>query len=265
MEKFVTNNPVRRALHEGRPSLGTWIQLGHPGIAEILANAGYDWIAADLEHTDMGMHEFVGLARGMYGRGPVPLARVRENDTLAIRQALDNGARGVVVPLVNSAEEAERAVAAAKYPPRGVRGSAFIRANDYGVRFQDYAASANDDVLVMVMIETRQAVANIDAIVAVDGVDGVFIGPADLSASYGVTGQMTHPLMMKARADVLKACRKAGKAPGLHIVIPTREMIQPVVADGFTFIALSVDTVFLDQAGRAALAIARAAVEGRKS
>ena len=260
MKNIVTRNPVRRALAEGKPSLGTWIQLGHPGVAEILANAGYDWIAADCEHTEIGIAEFAALARGMYGRGPLPLVRVRENDTLAIRQALDLGAMGVIVPLVNSAAEAERAVAAAKYPPRGVRGSAYVRANGYGRGFQDYSANANQDTLVMVMIESRQAVADIDAILAVDGVDGTFIGPVDLSASYGVPGQVDHPLVQEARRAVNAACAHAGKAPGLHLVAPTQAGIRSALDEGFTFIALGMDTVFLDQGAREALKLARSAV-----
>ena len=251
-------NPIRKALLRRQLTVGTWIQIGHPAVAEVLANAGFDWIAADCEHTDMGTAEFAAVARGMHGRGSVPLVRVRENDTLAIRQMLDLGAMGVIVPLVNTPEEARRAVQAAKYPPEGVRGFAFHRGNDWGVDFPDYAAKANAEIAVVVMIESKQAVESIDGILAVDGVDGVFIGPYDMSGSYGIPGRTGDPIIKNACARVAEACARAGKSAGIHVVIPTPEGIADAVASGFTFLAVGVDTVFLDQGARAALATARA-------
>ena len=257
-----TRNPVKAALEAGRVSLGTWIQIGHPAVAEILAEAGFDWLAVDCEHTDIDVKGFTDLARGMYGRGPAPLARVRYNETIAIRQVLDAGAMGVIVPLVNNAADAERAAAAAAFPPRGVRGSAFFRANDYGRRGEAYFASAPRDTLVIVMIETREAVESIDGILGVDGVDGVFIGPYDLSASYGVAGQMGHPLVMQARKTILEACKRAGKAPGLHVVLPDPQAIGQAVDEGFTFLAVGMDGVFIMRGAEAALGAARQAAGG---
>ena len=250
-------NPIRRALLSRRVTLGTWIQLGHPAIAEVLANAGFDWIAADMEHTDIDNAEFAALTRAMHGRQAVPLARVRENDTLAIRQVLDLGAQGVIVPLVHTAEDAERAVRAAKYPPDGVRGFCFSRMNNWGVDFTTYAAMANDDIAVVVMIESRQGVENIDAILAVESVDGVFIGPYDLSGSYGVPGQTAHELVQVGCRRVVEACQAAGKSAGMHIVIPTEANVHQALEDGFTFLALGVDTVFLNAGARNALACAQ--------
>ena len=258
----MTRNPVRKALLERTVTIGTWIQVGHPAIAEILANAGFDWIAADCEHTDIGVAEFAALARGMHGRGAVPLVRVRENDTLAIRQVLDMGAQGVIVPLVNSAVEAERAVAAAKYAPDGVRGFAFSRMNDWGADFSGYAEHANDDMAVVVMIESKEGVENIDEILGVDGVDGVFIGPYDMSGSYGLPGRTDDPVIQAACAEVAAACAKAGKSAGIHVVLPAVDAIEKAIADGFTFIAVGVDTVFLHEAAATALAAARAAFAG---
>ena len=249
---------VRRALLDRKLSVGTWIQAGHPTVAEALATAGFDWIAADCEHTDIGPREFADLARAMQGKA-VPLARVRENDTLAIRQVLDMGACGVIVPLVNSADEARAAVAAARYPPDGIRGYAFCRANDWGVNFDDYARTANDNIAVVVMIESKQGVENIDEILAVDGADGVFIGPYDMSGSYGMPGRTDHATVRDACARVSEACDKAGKSAGIHVVIPTPEAVREAVDGGFTFIAVGVDTVFLTESARAALAAARTA------
>ena len=251
MQAEVTQNPVRMALLERKLSLGTWIQAGHPAVAEIFAGSGFAWIAADMEHTGISVEGFANLARAA---GNVPmLSRVRENDTLAIRQVLDAGAMGVIVPLVNSAVEARRAVAAAKYPPQGVRGFAFCRANGWGRDFDRYAADANRDVAVVVMIESKQAVDSIDEILAVEGVDGVFIGPYDMSGSYGVTGQTGHRLVQDACAAVSDACRRAGKSAGIHVVKPTPQAIEGAIAQGFTFIALGMDTVFLAEGAAAVL------------
>lgn len=175
----------------------------------------------------------------------MPFVRVRENDTLCIRQALDAGASGVIVPLVDTAEDARRAVAAAKYPPAGVRGFAFCRANGYGRDFEHYVRRANDDTMVVVMIESREAVENIEAIMAVPGVDGAFIGPYDLSGSYNVPGETSHPLVLEARQKVIEACEDSGKAAGIHIVKPDQEALAEVQGDGFTFVAFGGDTIFL--------------------
>jgi len=250
-------NPVRKALLERTVTLGTWIQIGHAASAEILAIAGYHWIAADCEHTDIDVEGFSALARGMHGRGTVPMARVRENDTLAIRQMLDAGAMGVIVPLVNTAQDAERAVAAAKYPPQGIRGFCFSRMNDWGDDFDDYVARANDQIAVVVMIESRTAVENIDPILDVNGVDAVFLGPYDLSGSYGVPGNTAHPDVLDACQTVLDACARHRKSAGLHVVDPAPANIERALADGFTFIALGVDTVFLMQAAKHAIEVAR--------
>jgi 2-keto-3-deoxy-L-rhamnonate aldolase RhmA len=254
---MMTMTILRQALLQQRLTIGTWIQIGHPAVAEILADAGFDWIAADMEHTDIDNAGFANLARAMHGRGMAPLARVRENDTLAIRQVLDLGAQGVIVPLVHTAEDAERAVAAAKYPPRGVRGYCFSRMNAWGNDFDNYAARANDEIAVVVMIESKQGVENIDAILAVDGVDGAFIGPYDLSGSCGVPGQTDHEMVQAGGHRVLEACKAAGKAAGMHVVIPAEAAIRRAVDDGFTFLALGVDTVFLGRGATAAVASAR--------
>ncbi len=252
-----TTNPVRQALLARRLSLGSWIQIGHPAAAEVLATAGFDWIAIDCEHTDIGIESFGAVMRGMHGRNCVPFARVRENDRLAIRQVLDLGARGVIVPLVNTAEEAAAAVRSAKYPPRGERGYAFCRANDHGVHFDDYVRAANDDIAVVVMIESRAGVENIDGILGVEGVDGIFVGPYDLSGSFGVPGQLEAEVVRAACGRVLEACRKQGKAAGLHVVKPSAEAIRLAVDAGYTFLALGMDTVFLDEGARLALKVAR--------
>jgi len=246
-------NKVRQALLERKITIGTWIQINHSAVAEILGNCDYDWIAADCEHTDIDVEGFTRIARGLYGRGPEPFVRVRENDTLAIRQVLDAGARGIIVPLIWSAIEAKRAVASAKFPPEGIRGFSFCRGNNYGLDFDEYARQANQDIAVVVMIESKEAIDNIEEILTVDGVDGVFIGPYDLSGSYGIPGKTSDALVQAGCKKVLDACGKAGKSAGLHVVIPTVENIERALQDGFTFIAVGADIVYLNLASRNAL------------
>lgn len=251
------DNPVKKALLERRLTLGSWIQIGNAAIAELLGNIGYEWIAADCEHTDISVESFSQLARGMEKYHTIPMARVSENSTMAIRKMLDAGAQGVIVPLVNNAEEARKAVMAAKYPPIGVRGFAFVRANQYGVNFDEYVAHANENIAVVVMIESKEAVDHIDEILAVDGIDGVFIGPYDMSGSYDIVGQTQHPIIKEACQKVVEACQRHNKAAGLHIVLPTQKNISEAIEQGFTFIALGMDTVFLNEAAKLAFQIGK--------
>ena len=241
----------RKALVERRVTLGTWLQINNGTAAEILANAGYEWIAIDI--TD--------LLRAMHGRGVAPIARVATNGLLDIRRALDAGAEGVLIPFVNTAEQARSAVQAAKYPPLGVRGYSFCRANDWGVEFTEDVKTANKQTAVIVMIESREGVENIDDILAVEGVDAVFIGPYDLSGSYGIPGQLQAPVVRQAFQRVIDACERAGKSVGLLLVKPTEEAVKQVVTDGYTLLCLGLDTVFIDEGARATHARALKALQ----
>jgi 2-keto-3-deoxy-L-rhamnonate aldolase RhmA len=200
----------------------------------------------------------------MYGRGAAPIARVTRNDVLEIRRALDVGAAGVLVPFISTADQARQAVAAAKYPPQGVRGFSFSRANNWGVDFAAEAGSANDETVVIVMIESKEGVEHIEEILAVDGVDAAFIGPYDLSGSYGMPGQTQDPVVRNACRQVIEACERAHKSVGLLIVRPTPQAVRQAIADGFTLICVGLDTVFLDEGARAARALALEAMETAK-
>ena len=175
----------------------------------------------------------------------ITMVRVKENKIMPIRRALDLGAMGVIVPLVNSADEARHAVVAAKFPPEGIRGFAFCRGNEWGVDFDEYAAKANGMISVIVMIESKSAVEKIEEIVKVEGVDGVFIGPYDMSGSYGIVGQTDSEIIQEACEKVVAACKKHGKAAGIHIVLPACDNIRIAESQGFTLLALGMDTVFL--------------------
>ena len=225
--------------------MGTWIQLGHGGVAEILAKASYDWVCVDLEHGVIDLETATEIFRVLDTFGCVPAVRVPKNDTLWIRRVLDAGARCIIVPMVNTVEEAKAAVAATKYPPAGVRGFGFCRANEHGVEFESYMNSANEEIAVVMQIEHIDAIENLSGILDVDGVDGVFVGPLDLTGSMGLVGQMDHPEVVQALSRFREVCASEGKSAGMHIVHPNSESIQQSVNEGYTFIALGLDNVFL--------------------
>jgi 2-keto-3-deoxy-L-rhamnonate aldolase RhmA len=245
---------LKTRLANGETLWGSWLQLAHSASAEILAGAGFSWLALDLEHGEAAETDLAAFCRSCRLQNAAPLARVRENDTLAIRRALDLGADGVIVPLVNTVSAARRAVAAATYPPVGERGFAWQAANAYGRNFANYLRDFSP--VVIIMIESRQAVENIDDLLAVDGVDGVLVGPYDLSGSYGKPGAVDDPQVIAAMQHVVAACQRRKKAAGQHLVTPTAAAITCARQQGYTFLALGMDTVFLGQGAAAALALA---------
>ncbi|WP_432799934.1 HpcH/HpaI aldolase family protein [Poriferisphaera sp. WC338] len=223
------------------------MQIGHPVAAEVLASADFEWICVDAEHTDIIVETVSNIFRAFSNTKAVPVVRVSQNSTIEIRQMLDAGAQGIIVPMVNTRKDAEKAVAAAKYPPRGVRGFGYCRANQHGANFDNYISEANDNIFIVAQIEHIEGVKNIDAILDVDGIDGAFVGPYDLSGSLDIPGKLDDPRVQKALEDVIAACQKANKSAGLHVVAPDSEKIAEAIKKGFTFLALSVDTLFMTQ------------------
>jgi 2-dehydro-3-deoxyglucarate aldolase len=243
-------NKVKQKLRDGRPTIGSWIMIGDLASAEIMADAGFDWITVDMEHTSITYEILPMLLAGIRAHGPEAFVRIEDNNPVVIKRVLDCGAGGIIVPLVNNGTEAEAAVAAAKYPPNGVRGVSLGRASGYGNNFEDYFNSINDEVIVLAQIEHYLAVDKIEEIVSVEGLDGVFLGPYDLSGSMGIVAQFDHPRMAEARKRVLGAAGRAGKAVGIHEVRPEAEAVQALLKEGFNFIACSIDTVFLGTSAR---------------
>ncbi len=249
-------NTFRRALLDRTVTLGTWIQIGHPACAEIVARAGFDWVCVDMEHGAIDLETMTDIFRTLDGFDCVAVARLPKNDPVWIHRSLDAGARALIIPMVKTAEEAEAAVREAKYPPWGERGFGYSRANNHGRDFDAYIAEANDEIAMVMQIEHKDAIANLDAIIEVDGVDGLFIGPLDLSGSMGLTGQMRHPEVVRALETYLDACRRHTITAGMHIVRPTAANVEATLREGYTMIALGVDNVFLDEGAAAALAAA---------
>jgi 2-keto-3-deoxy-L-rhamnonate aldolase RhmA len=250
-------NKLRKALLANELSVGTWIQIGHPAVAEILSNLGYDWICVDLEHGSIDIETLTDLFRALEVNDVVPIARIPMNDPIWIRRVLDAGAKGLIIPMVNSAEEAESALRHAKYPPRGERGYGYSRANCYGMHFNDYVAKANETIAVIAQIEHKKGIENIDAILQVKDLDGVFIGPLDLSGSYGKVGQLDCPEMQEALQQFLESCRKHNTCAGIHVVRPDEQAVRDAIKQGYRLITLGVDGVFLEMAAGNALRAAK--------
>lgn len=244
---------IKDKMRRGEPSIGTWMSMAHPSIAEILAMAGYDWVVVETEHTGIDVSEVLRLLIAIEQRGSIPLVRLAWNDPIQAKAVLDSGAAGVLVPMINTREEAELAVKMTKYPPLGYRGVGLARAQGYGENFNEYVEHANDDTLLMVQIEHKDAVANIEEILSVPGIDGTFIGPYDLSMSMGIPGQITHPDLLVAKRKVLDATLAKGLIAGVHFVQPRTalEDCQKAVAEGYLFIALGTDILFLGDSARA--------------
>lgn len=238
-------NSLRATLRAGRPAFGSWIQFGHPAIAEVMAQAGFDWIGIDLEHSVIGLETAFTLIQAIELSGCTPLVRLSANDPVQAKRVMDAGAHGVIVPTVNSVADAHEAVAAVRYPPSGTRGVGLGRAHAYGTRFHEYVRELEEGAVVAVMIEHRLGVEHVEEILAVPGVDAVFIGPYDLSASYDVPGQFEHPLVRDGIARILKAAHVCGVAPGIHVVHPPVEQVEARLAQGFRFIAYGGDMLFL--------------------
>jgi 4-hydroxy-2-oxoheptanedioate aldolase len=263
-------NPFKQALAEGRPQIGLWASLADPYIAEALAGVGFDWLLIDGEHAPndlrsvLGQLQAVGSAAAdalVPGRATHAIVRPPIGDPVLIKQLLEVGAQTLLIPMVETAEQAALMVAATRYPPHGMRGvgSAGARSSRWsGVA--RYLHDADSQVCVLVQVETAKGLGNLAAIAAVDGVDGVFFGPADLSASMGHLGQPTHPEVVAALTGGIATVRSAGKAPG--ILMTDNQASQYYLDRGALFVAVGVDAMLLVQAARALAATFSGAAGG---
>lgn len=244
---------IKRRMKAGEVSIGSWMSMAHVSIAEILAMAGYDWVVIETEHTAIDNSEVLRLLIAIERRGAVPLVRLAWNDPIQAKAVMDSGAAGVLVPMVNTKADAEQAVGSIKFPPLGFRGVGLARAQDYGETFAEYVRRNNDDSLVIVQIEHVDAVRNIEEILSVPGIDGTFIGPYDLSLSMGIPGQLDHPDVAAASQRVLEATLAHGLIAGIHLVHPHNapERLRACVAQGYRFVALGTDILFLGDSCRA--------------
>lgn len=248
-DTIAVENRLKRMLREGQRTAGAWLQIASPFTAEILAQAGFDWLIIDMEHGPGDILTLVSQLQAMNGSGAMPLVRAPWNDFVTIKRILDAGVYGLLVPYVNTAAEAEAAVRACRYPPHGIRGVAGSpRAQGYGQNVQAYLARANEEILLITAVETPAAVANLDEILAVDGVDGVFIGPMDLATSMGYLGNPAHPQVQQTIAEIEAKVLAAGKALGT--LSASWEQAQALYERGYQLVMLMADGVSLAKLAR---------------
>jgi 2-keto-3-deoxy-L-rhamnonate aldolase RhmA len=233
-------NELKRRLKRGEQVYGIWITIESPIVTEMLSTMGFDYFVFDTEHSPLNIYQAQTLMQAMRGQDTTPIVRAWWNDLVAIKRALDIGAYGVLVPWVNSKEEAELAVKATRYAPDGIRGCGPRRAAMFD---PDYLKTADEEILVICQIETRRAVENIEEITSVEGIDVTYIGPADLSASLGHIGDMSHPEVQEAIDRVYDATKAAGKAAGVHL--GSGKTIKDRMEKGYEFITIGNDLLFL--------------------
>lgn len=247
MNKNMSNKSLKAALAAKTLTVGSWLTFADTDVAEVMAKAGFDWLVVDMEHSSIGLREMSRMVQVIDLAGCVPLVRVGMNDPLLIKQALESGAEGVIVPMVNNVTEAQAAVAAAHYPPSGARGVGMYRAQGYGAGFEDYRDKAARDIVVIVQIEHRDAVENLREIMSVDGVDAFIVGPYDLSGSFGKPGDFDALDVTEALGKVRDYCVSGAKTGGIHAVLNAGDDLAKRVDEGYRFIAYGSDMIFLSE------------------
>jgi 2-dehydro-3-deoxyglucarate aldolase len=257
---------IRQALLRDQVVVGSWINSGSPIIAELMSASGFDFLVVDVEHSAVDLPQTQQLFQAICSGNPrcAPMVRLHGVDYALVKRYLDSGSRGVICPLINTAEQARLLVQAVKYPPAGLRGVGYCRANNYGITLQETVRKANNETLVAVQIEHIEGVRNLDEILSVKGIDAAFIGPYDLSASMGITGQFGHPDMMAARRKILEACKRHRVVPGIHVVSPNPQEVKQRIQEGYRLLAYSLDITFLTNACQCGLREINAGRANRK-
>lgn len=240
------HNEFKKALLENRPQIGLWASLSSNYTAEVIAGAGFDWLLIDTEHSPADIENVLAQLQAIAPYPSHPVVRLPWNDMVTMKRYLDIGVQSLLIPQVTTAEEARNAVAFARYPAGGLRGVAgATRATRFG-RVKNYFREADKDICVLVQVESGEALANIDAIAAIEGIDGIFIGPADLHASLGYTGERAHPDVLPKIDEAVKQIVRAGKAPG--ILTDSEELARRWLDLGAVFVAVGSDVGLLARA-----------------
>jgi 2-keto-3-deoxy-L-rhamnonate aldolase RhmA len=235
-------NLLKERLMNGKAAVGTFIQIGHPDVAEILSKFEFDWLLLDGEHGPLGIETMQVMLQAMNGSSVVPIIRVPGNDAMIIKRALDIGAYGIMVPLISSKKEAEEVVRAMRYQPVGIRGTGPRRASNYYLD-KEYLHVADKELLSIIQIETKEAIANFRDIVRVEGIDVYFLGPMDISAALGHIGEVNHPEVEKVIRELLVLGKEAKKIGGVYAF--NAKDAQKRIEQGYQFVSLGSDTRFL--------------------
>ena len=244
MNRLMAITDIRKKLNNGGVSIGSWMQIPHSSIAEIMGQSNYDWVAVDMEHGAISVHQLPDLFRALELGNTLPLVRLAHGHSKDCKQALDAGAGGVIVPMIKNADQLRKVRDATRWPPSGNRGVAFSRANLFGKNFNEYIKEAEQPLLIA-MIEHIDAINELDDILKVDGLDAILIGPYDLSTSMNLTAQFDHPEFAKAIRDIKSKSESANIPCGIHVVSPSVDDLKEKIDDNYRFIAYSIDSVIL--------------------
>lgn len=243
-------NKLKESLKKGDVSLGAWIQIPNSSVVEIIArnsNGKLDWMCVDMEHGSIGIESMTSLIRTIEGCGITPFVRIPKNDYIWIHRALDAGAKGLIIPMVKNDTEASEAVSEAMYPPFGKRSFGYSRANLFGADFDEYIKNTNEEISIIIQIEHIDAIHSLDFILEVQGIDGTFIGPYDLSGSLGIPGDFEDDEYRRILQVYSDKSKEHMVPSGMHVVRPTKNGIQKAVSEGYSIIAVGTDAVFLEE------------------
>lgn len=238
---------LKQKLKKNKLTIGSWLSLGDTAICEMMLNSYFDWLVIDMEHTSIGVQQCIDLIRIIEISNTTPLVRVGENNPLLIKRALDAGAHGIIVPMVNTVEDVHNAINATYYSPRGERGVGLARAQKYGIGFKEYKKWADSETILIIQIEHKEGVKNLEKLISIEGVDAFIIGPYDLSSSLGHPGEWEHDLVKNTLKYVEKVIDKKIKSAGYHIVNTEHNKILEKIKSGYNFIAYGSDIIFFSE------------------
>lgn len=236
---------IKSKLKNGTVTIGTWMQIPSSSVAEILGCSGYDWIAVDLEHGHFSIERLPEIFRAIELGGSIPFARVAESSKKDIKFALDAGAKGLILPMIESGIQLEEAIGNIYYPPKGNRGIGYSRTNLFGKNFDEYLEKDAKSIVVVAQIEHIKAVENLEEILSVDDLDAIMVGPYDLSGSMDLTGKFDHPDFLKTLQEIFTGAKKHKIPMGLHVVKPDNTLLEEKISEGYQFLAYGIDAVFL--------------------
>lgn len=254
------NSNLKEKLKKNELTIGSWLTIPNQAIIEIFGTAGFEWLTIDMEHSPISIETILNLIGHIQGNGMQALVRVSKNEEVPIKRVLDAGADGIIVPMIKSREEAERAVGFVKYPPTGRRGVGLNRAQKYGTAFDSYQDWVKDRSIVIAQIEHIDAVNNLEDILSVDGIDGIIVGPYDLSASMGFPGQYDREDVKEALRRVDEITLKMNKPLGFHVIDSNHEKTLEKIEKGYTFLAFSLDFFFFGDKARAEMKILKSKI-----
>jgi 2-dehydro-3-deoxyglucarate aldolase len=244
MDRLKAIKTIRKKLKSGEYTIGSWMQIANSSIAEIMGQSEFDWVAVDLEHGSMSIHQLPNLFRALELGNTLPLARVALGAPKDCKLALDAGAGGVIIPMVETSSQLNNIKNYCCWPPTGSRGIAFSRANMYGKNFDEYKKESQAPLLIA-MIETYKGLENINEILSVDGLDAILVGPYDLSASLGITAQFLDKKFIKALDKISHSAKVRNIPLGIHVVEPSPSQLNERIKEGYQFLAYSIDSVIL--------------------